>query len=114
MAQLPSGAVGGAGASGVLGSWLRFYGPLPVARLCELLGIDPAGAELEELEEVLELLVASEKVVRGELLEPGVGSAAEVAAVSSLETLLRWRRAAARPSRDSLEAIPLSRLPRPA
>jgi ATP-dependent Lhr-like helicase len=85
---------------------------VPVERLAELFGVVASGAgedERAELEAALGELVGAERAVRGELLAGGTpGEADEVASVASFETLLRWRRAEARPS---LEPIPLARLP---
>ncbi len=89
----------------VLEEWLRFYPPVAVDFVAAVWGVTPA-----ELNEALAHLTASERVVVGELLETVAGAPqiATVATVAVVETLLRWRRAAARPS---FESLPLAELP---
>ncbi len=78
--------------------WLRFQPPLALDRVAEVWGLSSGAAET-----ALEPLVAAERVVVGELLDPRSGSSApQVATVGVVETLLRWRRAAARPAFDPL------------
>jgi len=85
-----------------LSHWLRFAGPLRVDELIRLSGID-AGV----VERAVESELREGRMVRGDLT---VGSTQgdELAARSTFETLLRWRRAEARPTR---RAVPLPRWP---
>ncbi|MDQ1347869.1 MAG: ATP-dependent helicase Lhr and Lhr-like helicase, partial [Acidobacteriota bacterium] len=84
--------------------WLRFQPPLALGRVADLWGLSGSAAE-----SVLAPLVAAERVVVGELLDLRGGSTGpQVASVGVLETLLRWRRAAARPA---IAPLPLGELP---
>lgn len=81
--------------------WLRFYGALPVARLGEAFGVGRAAADA-----AVARLAAAERAVAGLLVE---GSDEPwVARLDHFETLLRWRRAEARPE---LAPLPLRSLP---
>ncbi len=81
--------------------WLRFQPPLAMELVAAHWEVS-----LSAIAAGLAPLVAGERVVVGELLE---GSATpQVAAVAVVETLLRWRRAAARPE---LETLALTELP---
>jgi len=99
--EADSGPTEAAAFAAVLGPWLRFHAPLPFAEVAERFGVEES-----LLGATVDLLVREERVVRGALLEGGEED--EIVARSSLETLLRWRRAEARPE---LEPIPLSSLP---
>ena len=94
--------------AGLLGEWLRFYGPQPRTRLLELLGL-PA----RRVEEALEELIAAEALVVDRFRqadEETVGEEAglEVVDAENLEILLRLMRSA---SRAVFEALPLEKLP---
>lgn len=81
--------------------WLRFYGALPVARLAAAFGLGRAAADA-----AVARLAAAERAVAGTLVE---GSEETwVARLDNFETLLRWRRAEARPE---LAPLPLRTLP---
>ncbi len=98
---------GSAALAKLLLEWLRFYPPIALAEVVALWGGPAAGAPaaLAELE-------AAERVVIGELLTPtlesGPDSGRQVASVAVVETLLRWRRAAARPA---FEPLAITELP---
>ncbi len=85
----------------ILGPWLRFHPPLPVEEVARRFAL-PVGA----IGAALDLLGQRERIVRGALTEAGAGD--EVAALAVFETLLRWRRSAARPA---FEPLPLAALP---
>jgi ATP-dependent helicase Lhr and Lhr-like helicase len=96
----------------LLGEWLRFYGPVGRERLDRVFG---AGSNTEDgargaaFEQALEDLAEEQRVVIDELFAPEEGVAGpQVCDTVNLETLLRWTRAAARPT---FEALPLARLP---
>jgi ATP-dependent Lhr-like helicase len=95
-------AASGEALAAVLEEWLRLYPPVEVDFVARSWG-RPAG----EVEAALAGLAAAERIVVGDLLERGP-AAPQVATVAVLETLLRWRRAAARPS---FETLPLTELP---
>ncbi len=84
-----------------LGDWLRFQGALRVADLGAALGVE-SGA----VESAVALLVAREAALVGELVAGAPGP--WVAALTSYEALLRWRRAEARPA---FTALPVEELP---
>ncbi|HEX4952704.1 MAG TPA: DEAD/DEAH box helicase [Thermoanaerobaculia bacterium] len=81
--------------------WARFWGPFPPERLGALFG-----AFEERVRGVIEALDEERLWVFDRFTEGA--EAAEVCDAENLETLLRWRRAASRPS---FEALPLSALP---
>ncbi|MGE0640521.1 MAG: DEAD/DEAH box helicase [Thermoanaerobaculia bacterium] len=85
--------------------WLRYQPPLPLSAASALWGVSRA-----TLERMIEPLVASGALLRGELLEGGgdPDGADQIATAAAVETLLRWRRAAHRSVRP---AWPLDRLP---
>ncbi|MEO7795571.1 MAG: DEAD/DEAH box helicase [Thermoanaerobaculia bacterium] len=86
----------------LLEEWLRFQPPLDAESVAAQWGLTRL-----ELEAALAPLVSTERVVIGELCE-GEPRAAQVATVAAVETLLRWRRAAARPA---FEPLPAKELP---
>ena len=81
--------------------WLRFFGAVRVGWLGEVLGVGR-----EALDVAITRLAAAERVVVGELVEASEGP--WVSTLANFETLLRWRRAGARPE---LEALPVTALP---
>jgi len=88
----------------LLGMWLRFHPPLSQAGIARRWGLDETtvAAAVDEL-------VAAEEAVRGRLLDGDGGDPGElVAARSTFETLLRWRRGA---ERREVAARPLEALP---
>ncbi|KAB2962569.1 MAG: DEAD/DEAH box helicase, partial [Thermoanaerobaculia bacterium] len=85
----------------IVGQLLPFYGVLSSRRLEQL-----TGAAAGEMEAALGELLRTERAVAGELVE-GAGERG-FAARSTFETLLRWKRAEARPE---LRPLPLERLP---
>ncbi len=88
----------------LLEEWLRFQPPLAVDRVAAAWGISRGATE-----SALAALTQAERVIVGELLEAEPSRPAEqVATVGVVETLLRWRRAAARPA---FEPLPLAELP---
>ncbi len=90
----------------LLAEWARFFGPFPNERPARFLGGSPGTAIGRRLEQALENLVVAQSWVVDTLRK---GSAAmEICDAENLETLLRWARAAARPS---FEALPLAELP---
>jgi ATP-dependent helicase Lhr and Lhr-like helicase len=92
----------------LLAEWLRLQPPLPIDRMAAEWGVS-----LDAITAALAPLVQSEKVIVGDLLEDGGGGRApsqpEAGATSVVETLLRWRRAAARPVFEAraLQELPL-------
>ncbi len=96
-----AGAAPPPAASGLFTEWLRLQPPLGRSEIAELWGPP------ERLEALLAPLVASGRVIDGELLEGD--REPQLAGVEAVATLLRWRRAAARPD---FAALPLSELPR--
>ena len=87
-----------------LEEWLRYQPPIPGERVSAEWGLSRGAAET-----ALAALAAAERVVVGELLEAhGGGAETQVATVGVIETLLRWRRAAARPA---FEPLALTELP---
>ncbi len=89
----------------LLEEWLRFYPPVEVTWAAEQWGVAPS-----ELEAALATLEAGERVVAGDLLaaDSTPRASRQVAVVATIETLLRWRRAAARPA---FEPLALGELP---
>jgi len=88
----------------LLEEWLRFYPPIAVAQVALLWGLSVAEAQA-----ALATCEAAERVVVGELLEAGSDPPSpQVAVVATVGTLLRWRRAAARPA---FEPLALADLP---
>jgi len=85
----------------LLGSWLRFHPPLALAEIARRWGLAKA-----EVEAAVDELVRSSVAVRGELLE---GDSETVAARSTFETLLRWRRSE---GRRGVLTRPIEALPR--
>ncbi|MEO8195196.1 MAG: DEAD/DEAH box helicase [Thermoanaerobaculia bacterium] len=101
-AQTP--AATGARLSGLLEEWLRYQPPVAVERVAVAWGLSRSAAEA-----ALAPLAAGERVIVGELLENHEeGATTQVATVGVVETLLRWRRAAARPV---FEPLALTELP---
>ncbi len=91
----------------LLGEWLRFHGPMPVERLERLFVTGEAATDsAQRLRSAVEELVGEGRLVVDLLSEDA--SEPELCDTENLETLLRWRRAAARPS---FEALPLAALP---
>ena len=115
--NLPRLAANGAQEGPLIEEWLRFYPPIAMDRIAEVWGLSE-----DAVREALIDLVRTERVVVGDLLEPSPGArqlapvarlaqvaqAAQVATVGVVETLLRWRRTAARPA---LQPLPISELP---
>ena len=103
--RLALGADPGARLATLLEEWLRFYPPVAVTWVAGQWGI-----ALSEVEAALASLEAGERVVVGDLVEAGPDPKAspQVAVVATIETLLRWRRAAARPA---FEPLALGELP---
>ena len=88
----------------LLEEWLRYQPPLPIERVAAAWGLTLADTEAR-----LAPLAAAERVIVGELLEsPGGSAERQVATVGIVETLLRWRRTAARPT---FSPLPLAELP---
>jgi len=85
----------------LLAEWARFYGPFDPRLPGRLFGIPG-----KRLEEAWEALVEAQTVVL-DVLRQG-SEAVEACDTENLETLLRWSRAAARPS---FEALPIADLP---
>jgi ATP-dependent Lhr-like helicase len=83
--------------------WLRYQPPLALSEAARRWGVAAA-----ELESMLAPLIEGERVVVGRISEGAAGAESEVSTVDAVRTLLRWRRAAARPE---LEPAPLARLP---
>jgi ATP-dependent Lhr-like helicase len=85
----------------ILGDWLQFYGPRTMAFIRETLGVDP-----RVLEGALQDLVDSERLVTGRLI---YGTEEDsLCDRENLETLLRLKRAGARPA---FEPMGIERLP---
>lgn len=88
----------------LLEEWLRYQPPIALERLAAEWRL-PIGA----VEAALRPLAAAERVIVGELLEAqGASPVTQVATVGVVETLLRWRRAAARPA---FQPLALTELP---
>jgi ATP-dependent Lhr-like helicase len=85
----------------LLGPWLRFHPPLAVSEIARRWSLS-----LDDVRAALALLELRERVVLGRLTENA--DEEEVAALGAFETLLRWRRAAAR---TRIESLPLAALP---
>lgn len=88
------GADPGGNLAALLEEWLRFYPPVAVLWVAGQWGLAHA-----EVEAALVRLAAGERVIVGDLLDaaPEPPGSPQVAVVAAIETLLRWRRAAARP-----------------
>jgi ATP-dependent helicase Lhr and Lhr-like helicase len=96
------GAGGEAGLlADLLAEWARFYGPFDPALPGRLFGLPE-----ETLGEALEALAEDQRLVVDRLRKGS--EAVEACDAENLETLLRWSRAAARPT---FTALPLDRLP---
>ncbi len=96
--------VGGESLAGLLEEWLRFEPPLTIEAIAGSWGLPAPG-----IEEAAAVLVAAERGVLGSLLEDSKSAnARQLATMGVVETLLRWRRAAARPA---FETLPLADLP---
>ena len=100
-ARAPGAETGVTALATIVSQVLPFYGSLSPRRLGELTGASEA-----EVEGAVGELVRAERAVAGELID-GDGER-RVAARSVFETLLRWKRAAARPD---FRALPLEHLP---
>jgi len=100
-ARAPAGPAGVPGLAAIVAQLLPFYGSLSSRFLEEL-----TGASAAEMEAAVEQLLRGERAVAGELIE-GAGEP-RIAARTTFETLLRWKRAAARPE---LRPLPLEMLP---
>ncbi len=88
----------------LLAEWARFFGPFPNERLTRLFG---SGQPTERrLAQAVENLVEAQRWVVDTLRKGS--DATEICDAENLETLLRWARAAARPS---FAALPLAGLP---
>ncbi|MEO8276066.1 MAG: DEAD/DEAH box helicase [Thermoanaerobaculia bacterium] len=101
--QPPGGpAVEGLALESLLEEWLRFYPPVPVDFVVEFWGRAPG-----EVDAAIAALAQAERVVVGDLVESG-SPVRQVVTIANLETLLRWRRAAAR---AAFEPLPAGDLP---
>jgi len=88
----------------LLEEWLRFEPPLALEEVARHWGLSRG-----ELEAAIAPLIAAERAIVGGLLEdPPAPGSQQLATVGVVETLLRWRRAAARPA---FEPLPLADLP---
>ena len=88
-------------AAGLVGEWLRFYGPVPQDFPSRVLGLDRARLTL-----VLDELLEDRQLVVGRLVTDGADD--EICDGENFETLLRLSRREARPN---FEARPLEDLP---
>jgi len=100
-AFLAAPAAGTAALADFLADWLRFQGALGIEELATLLGL-----ETDAVAAAVAQLAARDAVVTGLLVDGAPAPA--VAALSSYEALLRWRRAEARPA---FSALPIEVLP---
>jgi len=87
--------------AGLLGEWLRFYGPLTPSRVAAALGVDEGALEI-----AVATLVEDERLVVDQFRRDATID--ELCDVDNLERLLRQLRAASRPA---FEALPLKQLP---
>ena len=90
-----------AGLSSLLADILRFYGPVPLGELAELLGRTE-----DDVQTAVDALVEAQKVVVDQISENASG--AEVCDCENLERLLRAMRARSRPTFDTLSVSRLS------
>jgi ATP-dependent Lhr-like helicase len=89
------------GYEGILGEWLRFYGPRAPHAIAATLGVPP-----EALTPLLDDLLDTGRAIQGALVVGGTG--AEVCDAELFERLLRLTRAAAAPA---VAPLPIDKLP---